>query len=131
MYKNQKFLFKKKRIRNDTQKSHKMLNRCGYAEQRLYLRTTGTLFLFRQQPEHSCANKIVESAHLMDGVTIAGPIFQPSKTCSASTTEKRGQSDGLCSTDTDTCIGIGRIQIRGYGNFLKNPTRGYVLLFFK
>ena len=29
-------------------------------------------------------------------------------------------------TDTDTCIGIGRIRIRGYGNFLKNPIRGYV-----
>ena len=36
----------------------------------------------------------------------------------------------LCSMDTDTRIGIGRIRIRGYGNFLKNPIRGYVLLFF-
>ena len=27
----------------------------------------------------------------------------------------------LCDTDTDTCIGIGRIRIRGYGNFLKKP----------
>ena len=35
----------------------------------------------------------------------------------------------LCSTDTDTRIGIGRIRIRGYGNFLKNPIHGYVLLF--
>ena len=32
----------------------------------------------------------------------------------------------LSSTDIDTCIGIGRIRIRGYGNFLKNPIRGYV-----
>jgi len=32
----------------------------------------------------------------------------------------------LCCTDTDTCIGIGRIRIRGYGNFLNNPIRGYV-----
>jgi hypothetical protein len=37
----------------------------------------------------------------------------------------------LSSTDTDTRIGIGRIRIRGYGNFLKNPIRGYILLFFK
>ena len=37
----------------------------------------------------------------------------------------------LCSTDPDTRIGIGRIRIRGYGNFLKNPIHGYVLLFFK
>ncbi|CAD6204652.1 unnamed protein product [Miscanthus lutarioriparius] len=28
-------------------------------------------------------------------------------------------------------IGIGRIRIRRYGNFLKNPIRGYILLFFK
>ena len=35
-------------------------------------------------------------------------------------------SGPLCCTDTDTCIGIGRIQIRGYGNFLNNPIRGYV-----
>jgi hypothetical protein len=34
--------------------------------------------------------------------------------------------ESLCSTDTDTCIGIGRIRIRGYGNFLKNPIHGYV-----
>jgi len=27
--------------------------------------------------------------------------------------------------------GIGRIRIRGYDNFLKNPIQGYVLLFFK
>ena len=27
---------------------------------------------------------------------------------------------------TDMCIGIGRIRIRGYGNFLKNPMHGYV-----
>jgi ribosome biogenesis protein Nip4 len=32
----------------------------------------------------------------------------------------------LSSTDTDTCIGIGRIRIRGYGNFIKNQIRGYV-----
>jgi len=32
----------------------------------------------------------------------------------------------LSCTDTDTCIGIGRIRIRGYGNFLKNPIRGYI-----
>ena len=32
----------------------------------------------------------------------------------------------LGSTDTDTRFGIGRIRIRGYGNFLKNPIRGYV-----
>ena len=37
----------------------------------------------------------------------------------------------LCSTDTDTRIGIEKIRIRGYNNFLKNPIRGYVLLFFK
>ena len=24
------------------------------------------------------------------------------------------------------CIGIGRIWIRGYGNFLNNPIRGYI-----
>ena len=35
-------------------------------------------------------------------------------------------SGPLCCTDTDTCIGIGRIQIRGYGNFLNNPIRGYI-----
>jgi len=35
----------------------------------------------------------------------------------------------LCSTDTDARISIGRIQIHGYGNFLKNLIRGYVLLF--
>jgi len=33
----------------------------------------------------------------------------------------------LSCTDTDTRIGIGRIRIRGYGNFLKNPIHGYVL----
>jgi hypothetical protein len=33
---------------------------------------------------------------------------------------------GLSCTDMDTCIGIGRIRIRGYGNFPKNPIRGYV-----
>jgi len=27
----------------------------------------------------------------------------------------------LCDTDTDTCIGIGRIRIRGYGIFPKKP----------
>ena len=32
----------------------------------------------------------------------------------------------LCYTDTDTRIGIGRIRIRGYVNFLKKPIRGYV-----
>ena len=32
--------------------------------------------------------------------------------------------------DTDARIGIGRIRIRGYGNFLENMIRGYVLLFF-
>ena len=37
----------------------------------------------------------------------------------------------LCSTDTDTRIGIGKIRIRGYGNFLKKPIHGYILLFFK
>ena len=34
--------------------------------------------------------------------------------------------DKLCCTDTDTCIAIGRIRIRGYGNFLNNLIRGYV-----
>ena len=28
--------------------------------------------------------------------------------------------------DTGTCIGIGRIRIREYGNFQKNPIHGYV-----
>ena len=41
-----------------------------------------------------------------------------------------GNTFMLSSTDIDTCIGIGRIRIRGYGNFLKNPIRGYILLFF-
>ena len=36
----------------------------------------------------------------------------------------------LCSTDTDTRIGIGPIQIRGYVIFPKNPIRGYVLVIF-
>jgi len=36
----------------------------------------------------------------------------------------------LSGTDTDTCIGIGRIRIRGYGNFPNNPIRGYVLTIF-
>ena len=37
----------------------------------------------------------------------------------------------LCSTDTDTCIGIGPIRIRGYVIFPKNPIRGYVLIFLE
>ena len=36
----------------------------------------------------------------------------------------------LSSTNTDTCIGIGRIWIRGYGNFPNNSIRGYVLTIF-
>ena len=36
----------------------------------------------------------------------------------------------LCSTDTDTRIGIGPIRIRGYIIFPKNPIRGYVLVIF-
>ena len=35
----------------------------------------------------------------------------------------------LSSTNTDTCIGIGRIQIRGYGIFPKKTRYGYVLNF--
>jgi hypothetical protein len=30
-----------------------------------------------------------------------------------------------------TFMGIGRIRIHGYGNFLKNPIRGYVYYLFK
>jgi hypothetical protein len=30
-----------------------------------------------------------------------------------------------------TCIGIGRIRIHGYDNFLKNPIRGYIYYLFK
>ena len=40
-------------------------------------------------------------------------------------------SGELCSTDTDTCIGIGPIRIYGYVIFLKNPIRGYVLIFLE
>jgi hypothetical protein len=39
---------------------------------------------------------------------------------------RRLTSHNLCSTDTDTRIGIGRIRIRGYANFPKNLIRGYV-----
>jgi len=43
---------------------------------------------------------------------------------------RQREDSRLSSTDTDTCVGIGRIRIRGYGNFPNNPIRGYVLTIF-
>jgi hypothetical protein len=40
------------------------------------------------------------------------------------------RADKLCSTDTDTCISIRRIPIRGYVVFQKNLIHRYVLTIF-